>query len=113
MIDWGKVQTADDKATVEREATIALTVSAVQAHLDAEARALGYDDIRSAVTYADEPAVPKFQAEGIAFRSWRSLCWDYCYAQLAAVDAGEREAPTAAQLVSELPALEIDYGDET
>lgn len=78
---------------------------AVQRFLDAAARAQGYDDIRSAVTYADEPAVPKFQAEGQALRAWRSLVWARCYEVLDAVKAGSRAVPTEAELIGELPAL--------
>ena len=79
--------------------------AAVQAHIDAAAVAAGYDDIKTAVTYADEPAVARFQSEGSALRAWRSLCWAYCYAQLAAVQAGERTQPTVEALIAELPQL--------
>lgn len=75
----------------------------VQSHLDAQAQALNYDDIRTAVTYADEPAVPRFQAEGIALRAWRSRVWDAAYAVLNAFQAGERPAPSAAELIAVLP----------
>lgn len=75
----------------------------VQQHLDAAAKALGYDDIKSAVTYADEPAVPRFQAEGLALRAWRSQVWAACYAILAEVQAGARTVPTASALIAELP----------
>lgn len=78
---------------------------AVQSHLDELARTQGYDNIMTAVSYADEPAVAKFQQEGAAFRAWRSNVWAYVYAQLAAVQAAEREQPTPAQLVAELPTL--------
>jgi hypothetical protein len=79
----------------------------VQHHLDTAAQAYGYDDIKSAVTYAEEPAVPKFQQEGIAFRAWRSLCWAYCYDVLDAVQSGERAQPEIADLIAELPALSL------
>lgn len=84
--------------------TAALTAS-VQSHMDEQARSLNYDDIKTAVTYANEPAVPKFQAEGLVFREWRSLCWAHCYAMLDAVNAGERDIPTAEELIAELPPL--------
>lgn len=84
-------------------------VAAVHAHMDATAQALGYDDIRSAVTYADEPAVPKFQAEGRALRAWRSLVWAHCYQVLDDVQAGRRPIPSAQDLIAELPALHIAY----
>ena len=86
-------------------------VAAVYAHMDAAAHALGYDDIRAAVTYADEPAVPKFQAEGRAFRAWRSLVWAHCYQVLDDVQAGLRPIPTAEGLIAELPELSITYPD--
>jgi hypothetical protein len=76
-----------------------------QALLDATAQSMGYDDIRTAVTYADEPAVPRFRAEGTALRAWRSLTWSACYDILAAVEAGTRPVPTEAELLAELPAF--------
>lgn len=80
---------------------------AVQAHLDAAAQALGYDDIKSAVTYADEPSVPRFQADGQALRSWRSQVWALCYEILDAVQSGRRDAPTVEGLIAELPTAPV------
>ena len=84
-------------------------VAAVYAHLNTAAQALGYDDIRAAVTYADEPIIPKFQAEGRAFRAWRSLVWAHCYLVLDDVQAGRLPIPSAQDLIAELPALHIAY----
>lgn len=84
-------------------------IAAIQAHMDDTARSFGYDDIKSAVTYAEEPAVPKFQAEGQAFRAWRSKCWAYCYEQLALVESGKREQPTIEAILAELPVFEVIY----
>lgn len=81
--------------------------SAIQKHMDDTAVAAGYDDLKSAVTYAEEPAVPKFQAEGQALRAWRSLVWAYGYEQIKAVQSGEREMPTVEELIAELPAIEL------
>ena len=89
------------------EQVIASITAAVQAHMDAAARDAGYDDVRSAVTYADEPAVPRFQAEGRAFRAWRSLVWARCYELLDEVKAGKREPMTAEQVIALLPALNL------
>ena len=77
----------------------------VQFWLDGQARALGYDDIRSAVTYAEEPAVPQFQQEGQALRRLRSLAWARYDEILNAVQAGRRPVPTEAELTAELEAL--------
>ena len=80
---------------------------AVQARLDAAAIAARYDSIATAISYAEEPAVPKFQNDGKAFRAWRSLVWAYAYEQLALVLAGGREQPTVDEFLAELPALEL------
>lgn len=81
----------------------------VQTHMDTSAQVAGYDDIKTAVTYADEPAVPRFQAEGKAFRAWRSKCWAYCYEQLALIQGGKRAQPTIPELLAELPQLELPH----
>jgi len=80
---------------------------AVQHKLDAAAIAARYDSIATAVSYAEEPAVPKFQNDGIAFRAWRSKVWAYAYEQLALVLMGEREQPTVEAFLAELPTLEL------
>jgi hypothetical protein len=75
----------------------------IQSHLDAQAQALGYESIATAVTYADEPAVPRFQIEGQALRAWRSVVWATGYQLLDAVKAGTRPEPTDAELLALLP----------
>jgi hypothetical protein len=81
--------------------------NSLQAHLDATARAAGYDSITSAISYADEPAVPKFQQEGQAFRAWRSLYWAAANQIKAQVEAGTRPIPPVADLIAELPTLTL------
>lgn len=78
-------------------------IALVQKHLDDTAREYRYDDIKTACTYAEEPAVEKFQEEGKAFRRWRSLVWAECYDILEDVQNGEREIPTDGELLLELP----------
>lgn len=75
----------------------------LQRVMDDAARAIGYDDIKTAITYADEPAVPKFQAEGQALRAWRSQVWDACYAHPAM--AGLAPIPTPDEAEALMPEL--------
>jgi hypothetical protein len=82
-------------------------VAMVQAFMDAKARERNYDSIATAVTYAEEPAVPRFQAEGQAFRAWRSLVWNKCYEILDAVQAGTQAIPTDEELLAALPTLTL------
>lgn len=102
---WREVEPEQISPEAQQAAAQKALTDAVQAYMDAAAKAKGYDNLLSAVTYAEEPAVPKFEAEGIAFRAWRSAVWAYCYDQMAAVLTGQREIPTPEQLVIELPYL--------
>lgn len=103
---WTWVDGCWVRAETPADVIEALT-AAVQKRLDAAAQALGYDDIRSAVTYADEPTVERFQREGLAMRAWRSQVWAYCYQVLDDVKAGRRTTPTPDGLIGELPVLVI------
>ena len=96
----------DPPAPTEAE-VIAAIASRVQTHLDQTARSIGYDDIKTAVTYADEPSVPKFQQEGQALRAWRSLVWAKCYELLDEVNAGTRSAMTTEEIIAELPEFKL------
>ena len=78
-------------------------VSAVQNHLDSQARSMGYDSVFTAVTYAEEGAVTEFQQDGKTLRAWRSLVWGKCYSVLAEVQAGSRGALNIGELIGELP----------
>ena len=70
----------------------------MQAHLDTVARTYGYDGIATVVTYAEEPAVARFQLEGQAFRAWRSKVWNAAHGALAA-----KALPVEADLIVALP----------
>lgn len=80
----------------------------IQHILDVEAQKLGYDNCNSVCTYI-ETGVAKFDAEGIAFRKWRSAVWAKGYEILADVQSGKMEIPTGEELITLLPALEIVY----
>jgi hypothetical protein len=82
---------------------VAAYMSDVQAYMDAHARSFGYDNLLSVVSYADEPSVPRYQAEGLAFRAWRSAVWYACEQILGEVRRGERSAPTTDELLALLP----------
>lgn len=64
---------------VTPDITLEDATSTVKSYLDRKAAELGYDNIASAVSYAEEPAVPKYQEEGRRFRTWRSLVWQKFY----------------------------------
>ena len=85
------------------EQKMAIFERAVQETLDTKAVELGYDSIYTAVTYADEASVSKFQQEGQALRAWRSQCWDYAYTTLNQVQGGQIPEPTVEEFLAGLP----------
>lgn len=99
-IRWHGQTEIDQQITAQ---TINLISSAIQFELDKEAQIMGYDNIHTAVTYADESAVAQFQADGQSFRAWRSLVWEYAYAELAAWQDGGAE-PTIEDIIAGMPA---------
>lgn len=80
----------------------ALLVSAAQRLLDSKAREWGYDDMRSAVSYVGDP-YPRFAAEGLALRNWRSAVWAYLDA--AGAQPLPDPVPTMEAFVALLPAI--------
>lgn len=86
------------------EEKVAMYRKAVGDHINAQATAVGFDSIVTAVTYADEPADPVNQAKGFALREWRSLCWEYCRAELTAWQSTGVE-PVIEDLIAGLPVL--------
>lgn len=92
---------------IEAEIQKQLT-DAVQHVLDAKAQELNYDSCLSVCSYIDT-GVQKFDAEGRAFRAWRSVVWAKGYEILAQVQKDERAIPTEEELIAELPELVIVY----
>ncbi len=82
---------------------VAALTTAVKAFIDAAAQALGYDNILSAISYADDATVPAYQSQGQSLRAWRANVWKDATATLNAVSAGTTPAPTAAALILTLP----------
>lgn len=100
---------APEMSQAEKEAMIqAQLTQAVQHVLDTKAQELLYDNCLSVCSYIDT-GVPKFDAEGKAFRAWRSAVWAKGYEILAEVQAGKREIPTEEELIAGLPQLVIEY----
>lgn len=92
-------------AALTLDQLIAANIAAIQAELDRQAQAKGYDSILSACSYAAQASNAPFQAEGTAFLEWRSDVWSQAYAFLAKVQAGTEALPTPEQAVAQMPAL--------
>lgn len=95
------VEASPDLKAIARQLTLV-----VDDHIDQTAKALGYDSIVTAVSYADEPAVPAFQREGAALRAFRSRCYARLYVLQGEAMAGQRAIPTPTELIGLLPVFE-------
>lgn len=82
------------------------SIDAVRQHLNRVAQVHGYDSIEAAVSYADEPAVQRFQADGRALRAWRSLVWDRCFQMLDDAEAGRVDVAGPDAIIAALPAIQ-------
>lgn len=89
---------------------VPLLVASLQKIMDAKARSLGYDDIKTAITYRGDPN-PKFAAEAEAFFVYRSGVWTTAYAYLARVQAGEVDFPTDEEAIEMMPVFSVDYSE--
>lgn len=91
------------QATIER--VIYLGKGYVQARLDQFALTKGYDDIKSAVTYADSTD-PVFAAEGARARALRDLTWRAFYTYVPKVLDGSVSFPISiAEIEAVIPPL--------
>lgn len=68
------VKTADALAAEARAAARARLATAVEAHVEAQARALGYSGAAQLASYAAS-TVPDWAAEARAFVAWRDAVW--------------------------------------
>lgn len=79
--------------------------AALDAHVDATARSMGYRSSESCAGYAASTD-PVFQAEALAFIAWRDDLWRAAIAVMQAVLAGQRAVPAATELLAEMPVFE-------
>ena len=93
----------DRVVTIERAETIDDYKNAVQAHIDAVARAKDYDSGISLAGYKGS-AVEAYAADADAFTTWRDPLWLTVFGILENVQSGAIPQPTIPELIAMLPA---------
>lgn len=78
--------------------------AAIVTHLDAAAAARLFDSAVSIATYVGSTN-PQWAAEAIVFVAWRDAVWAYAYTELEKVMTGQRQLPSVAGFLAELPPL--------
>ncbi|MFV0675229.1 hypothetical protein ACLIWX_19160, partial [Variovorax sp. tm] len=106
-LDWvAEGNVPDQSPSPPFEQRAAALLLKVDEHLNAAARAKGYDSIITAALRAALPASP-FHVEGVAFGTWMDLVYAKCYEVLVKVQSNEIAEPDEAQLIAMLPALQL------
>jgi len=98
--------TPEVQAFLNPKKAAALTdyADAVQAHVDAIAKAREFNDGVTAATYLTS-TMPRWKADAEAFVAWRDQVWIYSYGELDKVRNGHRPQPTIDAFINELPAI--------
>jgi len=93
-------------ASVYEDVQIRRKTALVQYHLDTAAQQRGYDNIMSAVSYANS-SHPVYGPEGRAFLAWRDACWEVTFELLESVFAGTQQMPSDPEIIQQLPTLTL------
>ena len=75
---------------------LAQCVLAAQTYLDSFAKTKGYDNIRSAISYLNDP-YPQFAADALVALHWRSAVWQKAIEIETAVKNGTQECPKSVE----------------
>ncbi|MCB1397000.1 MAG: hypothetical protein H6898_09820 [Rhodobacter sp.] len=82
------IQTAEDRALAEVAAAQAGIAAAIDAHVEAQARALGYNSAANCAGYRDS-TVEAWASEALAFIAWRDAVWQEAFQMQAAAQPGQ------------------------
>lgn len=93
------------------EPTIEDYRSAAQLFVDMRAKERGYNDAVTLASYVGS-TILEWASEAKTFVAWRDQVWLYANEQLRAVQAGERDQPSVAEFIDELPKLEWPTDDQ-
>ncbi|WP_454695589.1 hypothetical protein [Achromobacter aegrifaciens] len=96
------------KPAVTLPSAAAIVMGMAQQYMDSVAKDMHFLGIADAISYADETAIPHLQAQGLAFRKWRSMVRDECEKIAAAVQGKEMDLPSFEGLIAAFPPLPLD-----
>lgn len=97
------IRTPDQIAASDLAATKAKIAAEVEAHVEAQARAMNYGSAAQLASYLDS-GVPQWAAEARTFVAWRDRVWTEALASMrTAREAGAIPAPD--KVISTLPAF--------
>lgn len=78
--------------------------NAVSWKIETVAQERGYSSAVACASYVNS-TIPAWAAEAAEFLAWRDRVWVFVYAQMALAQSGQRQQPSVAALVAELPVM--------
>lgn len=96
------IKTPEDRAAETQAATRAQIAAAIDAHVEAQARALGYNSATACAGYRDS-TVPAWAAEAQSFIAWRDAVWMAAFALQSEASATGAPVPDADAVLAALP----------
>jgi len=96
------IQTAGERAQAKVAAMQAGLTAAIDAHVEAQARVLGYNSAAACAGYRDS-TVEAWASEASAFIAWRDAVWQAAFGLQAGVQQGQ-EIPGVEAVLAALPA---------
>lgn len=104
--DWNEVE----NKVVRRAPPIEMLVEKVGIYINEQAKELGYDDINSAISYADTVNIT-YSLQAKNYKQFRTEVWDYFFELYALAQAG-KEIIDPLTFVSTLPTLNTVIAEE-
>jgi hypothetical protein len=102
-IDFTKAVTAEAKAAAAQAALLTACQRAVDAHVEAAAKAKGYNSAAHMASYVAS-TVEAWADEATAFVAWRDAVWLATIDMLTQIKAGKMDPPdTPADVIARLP----------
>ena len=96
------IKTAEQKAAEAGAALQAKIAAAIDAHVEAQAKAMGYNSAANCAGYRDS-TVPAWVDEAQAFIAWRDSVWQAAFA-LQTQHTADQTIPEVEEIISALPA---------
>ena len=97
--------TSDMKKAAALASAVNIYRLEIQSMIDKKAQARQYDSGATLASYVNS-TILEWATEAQAFVAWRDAVWLYALTELDKVQKGEREQPSVADFLAELPSFE-------
>lgn len=108
--DASIISTTEQRQATAMAEAVETYRKSIQSLIDAKASERQYESGATLASYVNS-TIETWAAEAQAFVAWRDAVWLYALAELDKVQKGERDQPSVADLLAELPVFEWPVGE--